>query len=79
MEWQANRMSSALLMPRSMVYKIVRNLPQEKSVDFDIMAILTVADAFNVSNEAAQYRLLDFGLIRSREPMNTLLGFADAI
>jgi len=79
MEWQANRMSSALLMPRSTVYKIVRNLPQEKSVDFDIMAILTVADAFNVSNEAAQYRLLDFGLIRSREPMNTLLGFADAI
>lgn len=79
MEWQANRMSSALLMPRSMVYKIVRNLPQEKSVDFDIMAILTVADAFNVSNEAAQYRLLDFGLIRSREPMHTLLGFADAI
>ena len=79
MEWQANHMSSALLMPRSMVYKLVRSLSQEKSVEFDIMAILTVADAFNVSNEAAQYRLLDFGLIRSREPIQTLLGFADAI
>jgi Zn-dependent peptidase ImmA (M78 family) len=79
MEWQANRLSSALLMPRSMVYRLVRSLPQEKSVDFDIMAILTVADTFNVSNEAAQYRLLDFGLIRSRAPIQTLLDFADAI
>jgi Zn-dependent peptidase ImmA (M78 family) len=79
MEWQANRLSSALLMPRSMVYKLVRSLPQEKSVDFDIMAILTVADTFNVSNEAAQYRLLDFGLIRSRAPIQTLLDFSDAI
>jgi Zn-dependent peptidase ImmA (M78 family) len=62
-----------------MVYRLVRSLPQEKSVDFDIMAILTVADTFNVSNEAAQYRLLDFGLIRSRAPIQTLLDFADAI
>lgn len=79
MEWQANRLSSALLMPRSMVYKLVRSLPQEKSVDFDIMAILTVADAFHVSNEAAQYRLLDFGLIKSRAPIQTLLDFSDAM
>ena len=79
MEWQANRLASALLMPRSMVYKLVRSLPQEKSVEFDIIAILTVADAFNVSTEAAQYRLLDFGLIRSRAPLQTLLDFADAI
>ena len=79
MEWQANRLSSALLMPRSMVYKLVRSLPQEKSIDFDIMAILAVADVFDVSNEAAQYRLLDFGLIRSRAPIQTLLDFSDAM
>jgi len=79
MEWQANRFSSALLMPRSMVYKLVRSLPQEKSVEFDIMAILAVADTFDVSNEAAQYRLLDFDLIRSRAPIQTLQDFSDAM
>lgn len=79
MEWQANRMASALLMPRSMAYKLVHSLPKERGIDFDIMAILTVADAFDVSNEAAQYRLLDFGLIESRVPVQTLLDFSDTV
>lgn len=77
MEWQANRMASALLMPRSMVYKVVRGLPEHKGPDFDLMAILTVSDVFNVSKEAAQYRLLDFDLIQSRIPAQTLLDFYD--
>lgn len=79
MEWQANRLASALLMPRAMVYKLIQNMPQEQSVDFDIHAILTAADVFNVSYEAAQYRLLDFDLIHSRTPVRTLLDFANAI
>lgn len=76
MEWQANRMASALLMPRSMVYSLVRELPKEEGVEYDLMAILTVADAFDVSNEAAQYRLLDYGLIKSTDKVQTLLDFA---
>ena len=79
MEWQANRMASALLMPRSAVHKLVRSLPMEKGIDHDIAAILAVSDTFNVSNEAAQYRLLDFELIRSTAPVQTLIDFADAI
>ena len=79
MEWQANRMASALLMPRSAVYKVAHSLPREKGIDHDIAAILAVSDTFNVSNEAAQYRLLDFGLINSTAPVQTLIDFADAI
>lgn len=78
MEWQANKMASALLMPRSMVYKLFRALPStEDGLGFTAMAILSVADAFQVSNEAAQYRLLDFGLINNRTNVQALLDFAD--
>jgi len=66
-------------MPRSAVHKLVRSLPMKKGIDHDIAAILAVSDTFNVSNEAAQYRLLDFELIRSTAPVQTLIDFADAI
>ena len=57
MEWQANRMASALLMPRAMVRKIYHSLPKtESGVGMAAMAILAVTEAFNVSSEAAQYR-----------------------
>ena len=61
------------------VYKVAHSLPREKGIDHDIAAILAVSDTFNVSNEAAQYRLLDFGLINSTAPVQTLIDFADAI
>lgn len=75
MEWQANQMASSLLMPRSMVYKLIRNMPVARDVDFEMQAILATAEVFDVSYEAAQYRLLGFNLIHSQAPVQTLLDF----
>lgn len=75
MEWQANQMASSLLMPRSMVYKLIRNMPEARGVDFEAQAILATADVFDVSYEAAQYRLRGFNLIHSQVPVQTLLDF----
>ena len=78
MEWQANRMASALLMPRAMVRKLYHSLPKtESGAGMAAMAILAVTEAFNVSSEAAQYRLLDCGLIHNRTNFQALLDFAD--
>ena len=77
MEWQANRMASALLMPRAMVRKLYYSLPKtEEGASFAAMAVLAVAEAFNVSCEAAQYRLLDCGLIHNRTDVQALIAFA---
>lgn len=52
MEWQANYMSSALLMPKSMVLKLVNS-----SIDLP-----SISQVFNVSTEAARYRLKGLGI-----------------
>lgn len=75
MEWQANRLSSAILMPRAMVREVARSVEDELPELHDIAAIATVSQVFNVSNEAAQYRLLDLNLITSRVPVSVLLDF----
>ena len=80
MEWQANRMASAMLMPMSMVNKLFYSLqPSGDGLGLTVMAILSVADAFNVSSEAAQYRLLDLRLIKCRTNVETLLDYADGL
>lgn len=77
MEWQANRLASAILMPRSTVYKLIRSLPKGRGPDYDAMAIFAVSESFDVSLEAAQYRLLDFDLVQSRVNPQVLLDFAE--
>ena len=79
MEWQANRLASAILMPRSSVYKLIRSLPKDSGPEFDGMAIYSVSESFDVSPEAAQYRLLDLDLIKSRVNPQVLLDFADSL
>lgn len=71
MEWQANYFASALLMPKSMVVKAVRDdddfLKSLKHRCFDMsndnLKILLINRMFNVSEEAARYRLQGLGLI----------------
>lgn len=64
MEWQANCLSSAILMPRSMVTKAFKNAEQTgHSVNAGLEAVVRT---FNVSNDAASYRLQDLGLIPSK-------------
>ena len=64
MEWQANRLASAILMPRQMVIDLVQTA-QEIHPCCEQYNYLTsrVQRVFNVSCSAAQYRLKELGLI----------------
>lgn len=62
LEWQANQLASSILMPRSMVFAAVREakLRCRNNVNAPMLAI---AETFNVSNDAAYYRMVDLGLL----------------
>lgn len=61
MEWQANHLASAILMPKSMVIKTVHTAERRRcSVNAGLEA---VAATFNVSNDAAWYRISELGLM----------------
>lgn len=58
LEWQANYLSSVLLMPRIAV-KRLRNLIESKGSRFwHLELIQTMVEVFNVSEEAARVRLV---------------------
>jgi Zn-dependent peptidase ImmA (M78 family) len=61
MEWQANYMSSALLMPKSTVIKLIDELNIQQGLSNNFFKV----DAANVSWKAAEYRLRGLGLIKS--------------
>ena len=70
MEWQANYMASSLLMPKSMVIKAVNddndtfyNMRHFFNVPKAELTVIMVSRLFNVSEEAARYRLQGLGLI----------------
>jgi len=65
MEWQANRLSSAILMPLSMVRQVVSEQPRQHIVEGEMPSYYTgrLAYLFKVSYDAAFYRLKDLGLI----------------
>lgn len=63
MEWQANELAAAVLMPVSMVHAVVREV-KESGVAEHLLSYTTVgqvADVFQVSLEAAGYRLMQLG------------------
>lgn len=60
LEWQANCLASSILMPRKMVIKAVRQAERKSlSVNAGMEAVI---HTFNVSNDAAFYRLRELGL-----------------
>lgn len=65
MEWQANRLSSAILMPKSMVLKAA-HVAEDASPTANA-ALEAVVQIFNVSNEAAFYRLKELGFVPGRD------------
>lgn len=83
MEWQANAMSSAILMPASMVRVVVANaiVPCVETAVEAARAYcraIAVSNTFNVSFEAASYRLKDSGLVRNDLYMNpSMIDFLD--
>ncbi|MDL2324548.1 hypothetical protein LJC61_05290 [Ruminococcaceae bacterium OttesenSCG-928-A16] len=64
MEWQANCFSSALLMPRAMVIQLMASLPQMAlPVRRRAQAVAAMTQTFNISAEAAIFRLKDLRLL----------------
>lgn len=62
MEWQANRLSSAILMPYSAVGIVAKRYPNfQNSVRDYFSLIQDVVRTFDVSAEAATYRLKELG------------------
>ncbi len=65
MEWQANRLASAILMPRSVFIRAARQA-ERRSRNANA-ALEAVTRIFNVSNDAAYYRLQELGIIPPRQ------------
>lgn len=65
MEWQANALSSAILMPARMVHRVAEQVKRRsvKSVFMNYALAVEVSSVFNVSFEAATYRLKQLGHI----------------
>lgn len=61
MEWQANRLSAAILMPFRAVNTVVRDNRGGKK-----KLIASVSKTFRVSREAADYRLIELGYIDNK-------------
>ena len=73
MEWQANALSSAMLMPKSMV-ELVVNQVKRKQCPKHLLAyfsIMKVSEVFNVSFEAAMYRLKQLGHVDQKEQLSS--------
>lgn len=65
MEWQANALASAILMPKSMVLKAAHDAEDNSSmVNAAHDAVVSI---FNVSLEAAFYRLKEVGFVPGRD------------
>jgi len=79
MEWQANRLSSALLMPKSMVFKLIESLPSMEKLLRDVTYIMKVSKTFNVSGEAAKYRLLELGIVQRERSIRLMQGCLDIV
>ena len=61
MEWQADKFSAALLMPKTAVRKLITDIPSIQ--DHPSSLTLMVSEKFQVSAEAAYYRLLDLNIL----------------
>lgn len=71
MEWQANALSSAILMPVSMVRQVAESVKTTKAVFRNYITAAKVSNVFNVSFEAASYRLKQLGYISQDVQMSS--------
>lgn len=72
MEWQANALSSSMLMPESMVRMVIEDI-KIRAIQGDILHyafVEEVSSVFNVSFEAAAIRLKQLGYIPSNEQIS---------
>ena len=75
MEWQANAMSSALLLPRPAVLRLFEiNGRTGSHCSQVIKTIYDLINECNVSHEAALYRLKDLGCVQPNEAQSFMPG-----
>lgn len=67
LEQQANRLASAILMPRCTVKMALARIPNRGQKNWGYYASQKISEVFNVSQEAAFYRLKELELISSVE------------
>lgn len=72
MEWQANYLSAAILMPKSMVKKAIEN----SNCQTIASKVDLVSETFNVSNASALIRLKGLALIERNPPASKMLEFS---
>ncbi len=72
MEWQANALSSSILMPKCMVELVVADIKSRKLPQYlaSYAMVEEVSSVFNVSFEAATYRLRQLNLIPQLEQVS---------
>ena len=63
MEFQANRFSSAILMPKSAVRLVAQRHRREQSLVRNLAIVHDMVETFDVSLEAATYRLKDLDIV----------------
>jgi len=63
MEWQANKLSSAILMPSSMVRQLIADHPDEPDAFRAAYWIMDVCHTFIVSVQASEIRLRELGIL----------------
>ena len=68
-EIDANRFSAAVLMPKSAVKLSLAAKPNNGSEQWILDAMNQISNTFNVSKEAAFYRLKDLGVIENHKDM----------
>ena len=71
MEWQANSLSSAILMPASMVKKLTEAHCEAPPALRDAYRVTDVCNTFNVSMLAAEVRLRGLGILDGASASNT--------
>ncbi len=68
LEQQANRLASAILMPRCSVKMALARIPNRGHQDWGVFAAQRLSEIFNVSQEAAFYRLKELDYIDRQTP-----------
>jgi Zn-dependent peptidase ImmA (M78 family) len=73
MEWQANYLSAALLMPRTMVLRLIQSLPPQHEWLRNAKYVHEVVKTFNVSWQAAGNRLKCLRIIKEDIPPESVI------
>lgn len=73
LEQQANRLASAILMPRCGVKFAIARIPMKNEREWIIQSVRKISRTFNTSHESSFYRLKELGFVNSNMPYRAIL------